>query len=114
MFSLIKIGLIHNYDGSVEYLKRLAKLYNQNVDAFTNDGELVAWILRHSTNPLCALQTTVSHRDKDAAQLVTKFILKRIASLGHDEYAEIIDTNTVSKSFLERLVFKAIYIIPIN
>lgn len=88
-------------------MKRLAK-YNQNVGAFTNDGELVAWVLRYAAGSLCALQTTVPHRGKGYGQLVTKFVLKQIASLGHDGYAAIVEENTVSRALFERLGFKPV------
>lgn len=99
--------LPYNFDGLVACLKRLAK-YNQNVGAFTNDGELVAWVLRCPAGPLWSLHTTGPHRRKGYGQLITKFILKQIASLGHDGYAEIGEKNTVSRALFERLGFKPV------
>lgn len=53
-----------------------------------------------------ALQTDSNYYRHGYAMLVTKYLSKNIAEMGHDVYVGIFDNNTSSRSLFEKLGFK--------
>lgn len=113
---------------SLVFFERIAK-YNPNIGAYKVDGTMVAWLLRYfwkkkqnkgnnyywivvflrlPTGLLGALQTDEKYFGHGYGTLVTKVISKKIAELGHDIYAGILEKNYPSRNLFSKLGFKSI------
>lgn len=57
---------------------------------------------------VAALQTDDQHLGKGYGLLVVKEVSRQIAQLGHDVYADILDTNRASRSLFEKLGFAVV------
>lgn len=62
-------------------------------------------IYRFPTGLLCALQTDEQHYGKGYGSSVLKGISKKIAQLGHDIYAGILEQNTPSRELFQKSGF---------
>lgn len=82
--------------------------YNVNVGAYKDDGTLVAWLFRLQTGLLGALQTDKDYFGHGYGSLVAKYVSKKIAEMGHDIYAGIIEKNYPSRKLFDKLGFKSI------
>lgn len=60
------------------------------------------------TGLLGALQTDEKYYGKGYGALVSRFVSKKIAEMGHDIYAGIFEMNTSSRSLFEKHDFKSI------
>lgn len=66
---------------------------------------------------LGGLKTIESHSRHGYGSLVTKYVSKKVAEMGHDVYVGIYDTNTPSRALFEKLGFKLIdeeFLIGVN
>lgn len=62
----------------------------------------------YSTGFLGPLQVNENHYGKGYAAHVTKYIAKKMAEMGHDAYASIVEKNAPSRSLFSKLGFKSI------
>ena len=71
-----------------------------------SNNQLVAWMNLHPPNGMSRLFTLEEHRRKGYANLLTRYLCKRVAQAGHSPYVKIIEGNTASEQFFHHMGFR--------
>ncbi|XP_055920168.1 uncharacterized protein LOC129951846 [Eupeodes corollae] len=104
---LINYHWPHNFPGSEKFVDRLVRL-SQNIGAYDENGNLVAWCLVLPLGGLGLLQVLDSHKRKGLGSLVVKAMAKMNAEKGLETMAPVLDGNIASQTMFERLGFRKI------
>ncbi|XP_065089419.1 glycine N-acyltransferase-like protein 3 [Ochlerotatus camptorhynchus] len=88
-------------------LKRLI-LLNESVGLFDENGKLQSWCLRDQTGAFSDLQTCEEHLRKGFARIVIREFVRRLASMGDDSYAFVLQSNYNSCRLFESIGFRKI------
>uniref|UniRef100_A0A336MH44 CSON001619 protein n=1 Tax=Culicoides sonorensis TaxID=179676 RepID=A0A336MH44_CULSO len=101
-----KAWLFHD-DGSLFFIKRLME-WNENIGAFNEKDELVAWCFRFQFGGLGLLHVTDKYKRKGLGSTIVKAMAKRLALLGSDTIASVVTHNQPSLNMFQKLGFREI------
>jgi predicted GNAT family acetyltransferase len=71
-----------------------------------SSNKLVSCMNLHPPNGMSRLFTLEEHRRKGYADLLTRYLSKRVAQAGHSPYVHITEGNTVSEQFFHHMGFR--------
>ena len=66
-----------------------------------SNNQLIAWMHLHPPNGMSRLFTLEEHRRKGYADLITRYLCKRVAQTGHSPYVLIAEGNNASERFFQ-------------
>lgn len=101
-----KAWLYHD-EGSLFFIRRLLE-WNENMGAFNEKGELVAWCFRFQFGGLGLLHVTDKYKRKGLGSALVKAMAKRLALSGADCIASVVTHNTPSLNMFQKLGFREI------
>lgn len=95
-------------DGSEEAVRSLIT-NNISLGLFNESNELAAWIMQVDTGSLAILQVDEKHLRKGYGEIVTRAIIKKIATeCNADVTSNVEATNKMSTNLFKKLGFKDI------
>ncbi|KFB42252.1 hypothetical protein ZHAS_00009931 [Anopheles sinensis] len=96
----------HSTVGSEFLVKRLI-LWNPTVALFDEStNELLAWCLQLPTGAQGVLQVPAEHARKGYGTIIVNAMAKKLAKMGQNSYAYIIDTNEPSRALFDKVGFQ--------
>lgn len=93
--------------GSIDLIKNLIR-FNDNLGAFNESGELVAWILKREYGTVGMLYVLDSQRSMGLGSKLTKNFVKLLGDKGMDSTVSIFSNNSASNKIFFKLGFKKI------
>lgn len=97
----------HRHPHSELFVGRLVRL-SQNIGAYDNQGNLVAWCLTLPMGALGLLQVQESHKRMGLGSLMVKSMSKMNAEKGIETLAPVVEENAASRAMFRKIGFQEI------
>lgn len=104
---LINNSWPHRHPNSELFVGRLVR-YGQNVGAFDEEENLVAWCLTLPLGSLGLLQVLETHKRKGLGSLMVRAMAKQYAEKGMETMAPVVESNVASLAMFKNIGFSQI------